>query len=272
MANIKSQKKRIITNEKAHMRNRAVKSELKTAVRRVRDAVAAKDAEAAYESALKACRLLDKAASKGVIHKNQAANRKSGVMALANTIVTDEVRAAYKPAPKKEQAATGNKKAAAKAARKEAMAAASAEKAKRREAQLKAEAKAAKKKAEAEKKANDLLRLLQRKKLLNKHLSLSGTIEKPLITSGFFVFRESRKLQQDKRPLVPCMSGGVVPDASTANSKPIAPQQKTLYRESAFTTHKRNASSGCAPDFMACSVSRKAVSALLNSPEENLRA
>ena len=101
MANIKSQKKRIITNEKAHMRNRAVKSELKTAVRRVRDAVAAKDAEAAYESALKACRLLDKAASKGVIHKNQAANRKSGVMALANTIVTDEVRAAYKPAPKK---------------------------------------------------------------------------------------------------------------------------------------------------------------------------
>ena len=153
MANIKSQKKRIITNEKAHMRNRAVKSELKTDVRRVRDAVAAKDAEAAYESALKACRLLDKAASKGVIHKNQAANRKSGVMALANTIVTDEVRAAYKPVPKKEQAATGNKKAAAKAARKEAMAAASAEKAKRREAQLKAEAKAAKKKAEAEKKA-----------------------------------------------------------------------------------------------------------------------
>ena len=153
MANIKSQKKRIVTNEKAHMRNRAVKSELKTAVRRVRDAVAAKDAAVAYESALKACRLLDKAASKGVIHKNQAANRKSGVMALANTIVTDEVRAAYQPAPKKEQAATGNKKAAAKAARKEAMAAASAEKAKRREAQLKAEAKAAKKKAEAEKKA-----------------------------------------------------------------------------------------------------------------------
>ena len=51
MANIKSQKKRIITNEKAHMRNRAVKSELKTAVRRVRDAVAAKDAEAAEAAA-----------------------------------------------------------------------------------------------------------------------------------------------------------------------------------------------------------------------------
>ena len=129
MANIKSQKKRIITNEKAHMRNRAVKSELKTAVRRVRDAVAAKDAEVAYESALKACRLLDKAASKGVIHKNQAANRKSGVMALANTIVTDADRAAYvKPEPKKQEA-TGNKKAAKKAEREKK----AAEKAKRAE-------------------------------------------------------------------------------------------------------------------------------------------
>lgn len=153
MANIKSQKKRILTNEKARLRNRAVKSELKTAVRRVREAVAADDAATAFAAAQKACRLLDKAASKGVIHKNQAANRKSGVMTLANTIVTDEIRAAYKPEPKKVQEKTGNKKAAAKAARKEAMAKASAEKAKRREAQLKAEAKAAKKKAEAEKKA-----------------------------------------------------------------------------------------------------------------------
>lgn len=153
MANIKSQKKRIITNEKARLRNRAVKAELKTAVRRVREAVEAGDAITAFAAAQKACRLLDKAVSKGIIHKNQAANRKSGVMALANTIVTDEARAAYKPAPKKAQEKTGNKKAAAKAARKEAMAAASAEKAKRREAQLKAEAKAAKKKAEAEKKA-----------------------------------------------------------------------------------------------------------------------
>jgi small subunit ribosomal protein S20 len=153
MANIKSQKKRIITNEKSRMRNRAIKSELKTAVRRVREAVAANDAETAYAAALSASRLLDKAASKGIIHKNQAANRKSGVMTLANTIVTDEVRAAYKPAEKKEQAKTGNKKAAAKAARKEAAEKANAEKAKRREAQKKAEAKAAKKKAEAEKKA-----------------------------------------------------------------------------------------------------------------------
>ena len=82
MANIKSQKKRILTNEKARKRNRAVKAELKTSVRRVREAVEAGDAEAAQEAARKACRLLDKAVSKGVIHKNQAANRKSGVMNL----------------------------------------------------------------------------------------------------------------------------------------------------------------------------------------------
>ena len=84
MANIKSQKKRIITNEKARMRNKAVKSELKTAVRRVREAVAAGDKEAAQAAANKASRLMDKAASKGVIHKNQAANRKSGVQSLVN--------------------------------------------------------------------------------------------------------------------------------------------------------------------------------------------
>ncbi|PFG41255.1 SSU ribosomal protein S20P [Georgenia soli] len=77
MANIKSQKKRILTNEKARLRNKAVKSELKTHVRKVREALAAGDKEAA-ETALKtAGRKLDKAASKGVIHANQAANRKS---------------------------------------------------------------------------------------------------------------------------------------------------------------------------------------------------
>ena len=153
MANIKSQKKRVITNEKSRMRNRAIKSELKTAVRRVREAVAEGNGAEAYEKALAACRLLDKAASKGIIHKNQAANRKSGVMALANTIVTDEIRAAYVKPAKPEQKATGNKKAAAKAAREEAYKQANAEKAKRVEAQKKAEAKAAKAKAEAEAKA-----------------------------------------------------------------------------------------------------------------------
>ena len=147
MANIKSQKKRIITAEKARKRNQAVKSELKTAVRAVREAVAAGNGVEAYTKAQHACRLLDKAASKGIIHKRQAANRKSGVMKLANTVVTAEDIAAYKPAEKKVAPSNGNKKAAAKAARKEAMAAASAEKAKRREATLKAEKAAADKKA-----------------------------------------------------------------------------------------------------------------------------
>ena len=84
MANIKSQKKRNITNEKSRMRNRAVKSELKTAVRRVREAIAAGDPAGIDAAATKACRLMDKAVTKGVIHKNQAANRKSGIMLLVN--------------------------------------------------------------------------------------------------------------------------------------------------------------------------------------------
>ena len=146
MANIKSQKKRNITNEKSRQRNRAIKSELKTAVRAAREAVAAGDATAAYAKGLYACRLLDKAVSKGVVHKNQAANRKSGVMALVNTIVTDEVRAAYvKPEPKKE--ATGSKKAARKAEKAAAYKVAAEEKAKRVAEQQKLEAAAAERKA-----------------------------------------------------------------------------------------------------------------------------
>ena len=86
MANIKSQKKRVLTNEKAHQRNRAVKSALKTAIKKVQTAVDAGDGAAAKEAALAASRLLDKAASKGVIHASQAANRKSGVVKLANSV------------------------------------------------------------------------------------------------------------------------------------------------------------------------------------------
>ncbi|WP_139652964.1 30S ribosomal protein S20 [Raoultibacter phocaeensis] len=151
MANIKSQKKRIKTNEKARMRNRAVRSELKTATRAVQDAVAAENGAEAYAAALAACRLMDKAVSKGVIHKRQAANRKSGIMMLANTVVKPEDIAAYKPAEKKKPAAAGtSKKAAAKAERKKAMEAAAKEKAKRRAETEKQQKAAAKKKAEAE--------------------------------------------------------------------------------------------------------------------------
>ena len=146
MANIKSQKKRIITNEKRRMRNRAVKSELKTAVRHVKDAVAEGNGKDAYAFACEACRLMDKAASKGVIHKNQAANRKSGIMLLIKDVVTDADRAAYVKPAKKEQK-TGSKKAERKAARLAEMKAASEEKAKRREKTLKEEAAAQKRKA-----------------------------------------------------------------------------------------------------------------------------
>jgi small subunit ribosomal protein S20 len=79
VANIKSQLKRIKTNEKARQRNVAVRSALKTVVRRVRTAAEAGDAAAAAAALVTANKALDKAASKGVIHKNQAANRKSGL-------------------------------------------------------------------------------------------------------------------------------------------------------------------------------------------------
>ncbi|MCL2464543.1 MAG: 30S ribosomal protein S20 [Micrococcales bacterium] len=79
MANIKSQMKRIKTNEKARLRNKAVKSELKTYVRRVREAVAAADKDKATTALADASRKLDKAVSKGIIHANQAANRKSAL-------------------------------------------------------------------------------------------------------------------------------------------------------------------------------------------------
>jgi small subunit ribosomal protein S20 len=79
VANIKSQIKRIGTNKKALERNKAVKSEVKTAVRATREAVVAGDKDKATSALKVANKKLDKAASKGVIHKNQAANRKSAI-------------------------------------------------------------------------------------------------------------------------------------------------------------------------------------------------
>ena len=81
MANIKSQKKRILTNAKAADRNKAVKSELKT---RVRNAVAAAGTSEADENARAAVKRIDKAASKGIIHPNAAARRKSRLMKRLN--------------------------------------------------------------------------------------------------------------------------------------------------------------------------------------------
>ena len=79
MANIKSQIKRIKQNEKAHQRNKAVKSELRTYVRKFREAAEAGNVEQATVAMQTASRKLDKAVAKGVIHKNQAANRKSAI-------------------------------------------------------------------------------------------------------------------------------------------------------------------------------------------------
>ena len=79
MANIKSQIKRIKQNEKAHQRNKAVKSELRTYVRKFREAAETGNVEEATVAMQTASRKLDKAVSKGVIHKNQAANRKSAI-------------------------------------------------------------------------------------------------------------------------------------------------------------------------------------------------
>ena len=84
MANIKSQIKRNRTNEQARLRNKATKSSLKTAVKKFRTAADAGDAETATALLKDASRELDKAASKGVIHKNQAANRKSALAKALN--------------------------------------------------------------------------------------------------------------------------------------------------------------------------------------------
>ena len=79
MANIKSQIKRNRQNEKHRLRNKSVKSSLKTAIRKFNEATEAGDAEKAAVLMRDASRKLDKAVSKGVIHKNQAANRKSAI-------------------------------------------------------------------------------------------------------------------------------------------------------------------------------------------------
>ncbi len=86
MANIKSQIKRNRQNDAAHERNKAVKSALKTSVRKFRAAAEAGNSDEAKAAALDAAKRLDKAASKGVIHKNQAANRKSAINKQASSL------------------------------------------------------------------------------------------------------------------------------------------------------------------------------------------
>ena len=86
MANIKSQQKRIRTNELARLRNKSVKSSVRTSVRAFREAAQAGEKDKAAELLLETTRKLDKAATKGVIHKNQAANKKSALARALNTL------------------------------------------------------------------------------------------------------------------------------------------------------------------------------------------
>lgn len=86
MANIKSQKKRILTNERRRLRNKSAKSSLHTAIRAFRSAAADGDKDKAAELLASTSRKLDKAASKGIIHKNQAANKKSALAQSLNKL------------------------------------------------------------------------------------------------------------------------------------------------------------------------------------------
>ena len=86
MANIKSQKKRNLTNERRRLRNKSVKSSLHTALRAFRAAAAEGDKDKAAELLTSTSRKLDKAATKGVIHKNQAANKKSALAQALNNL------------------------------------------------------------------------------------------------------------------------------------------------------------------------------------------
>lgn len=84
MANIKSQKKRNITNEKARLRNKAVRSAVRTEIRKFRSTVAEGDKAAAEKQLRIASRTLDKSVSKGVFHRNNAANKKSNMASALN--------------------------------------------------------------------------------------------------------------------------------------------------------------------------------------------
>ena len=84
MANIKSKQKRILTNEKSRQRNKSVRSAVRTEIRKFREAVAAGDKAAAEKQLRVASRALDKSVSKGVFHRNTAANKKSGMATAFN--------------------------------------------------------------------------------------------------------------------------------------------------------------------------------------------
>ncbi|MDK8762673.1 30S ribosomal protein S20 [Corynebacterium minutissimum] len=84
MANIKSKQKRVLTNEKSRQRNKSVRSAVRTEIRKFREAVESGDKAAAEKQLRVASRALDKSVSKGVFHRNNAANKKSGMATAFN--------------------------------------------------------------------------------------------------------------------------------------------------------------------------------------------
>jgi len=86
MANIKSAKKRILVTQTKTARNKAIKSKVKTYIKKVEEAVAAKDAEAAKAALIPAISEIDKAAKKGIYHKNTAARKVSRLTKAVNSI------------------------------------------------------------------------------------------------------------------------------------------------------------------------------------------
>ena len=86
MANIKSAKKRVLTAEKKRIRNVAFKTSIKSAVKKVIELAKAEDKEALNAAMSKAYQLCDKAVSKGILHKNTAARKKSRLTKAVNKL------------------------------------------------------------------------------------------------------------------------------------------------------------------------------------------
>jgi len=86
LANIKSAKKRVVVNEKKHERNKSIKSEVKTSIRRVEDAVSSNNKDEAGKALTNAVSVITKASNKGILHKNNAARKVSRLTKLVNTL------------------------------------------------------------------------------------------------------------------------------------------------------------------------------------------
>jgi len=117
LANIKSQIKRVRQSEKQHLRNKSAKSALKTLISKFETALEAKDKKAAEEMLKSAIQALDKAVSRGAIHPNNAANKKSRLMRKFNALLQEapeEARPAKKPKTTKTSKSTKTKSAKSK--------------------------------------------------------------------------------------------------------------------------------------------------------------